>query len=225
MWILVIEDEPAMGDILRRGLEEENHTVTLVRDGIEGLRAAETCEIDAIVLDVMLPELSGIELARILRSTGRQMPILMLTARDAAADIVKGLDAGADDYLTKPFAFDVLLARLRALTRRAARPTARVLHASGLVLDPDVRQVRRGDRLLDLTLTEFRLLEFLMRRAGRVCARTAIIDGVWGLEQDVKGNTVDAFIRLLRAKIDEPYGPSAIETVRGFGYILRDEDR
>ena len=223
MWVLVIEDEPSMGELLRRGLEEENHTVTLARDGLEGLQVAETCNIDAIVLDVMVPELNGIEVARRLRSAGRQMPILMLTARDAAGDIVRGLDAGADDYLTKPFSFTVLLARLRALSRRAARPAVRTLRVADLVLDPATHEVTRGGSVLDLTITEFRLLEFLMRRAGRACSRAAIIDGVWGLEQDVKGNTVDAFIRLLRAKVDGGHRPALIQTVRGYGYILRDE--
>jgi two-component system, OmpR family, response regulator len=223
VWVLVIEDELSMGELLRRGLEEENHTVTLARDGLEGLHAAETFNIDLIVLDVMVPELNGIEVARRLRSAGRQVPILMLTARDAPGDIVKGLDAGADDYLTKPFAFRVLLARLRALSRRAARPAVRTLRVADLVLDPATHKVARGKRVLDLTITEFRLLEFLMRRAGRVCSRAAIIDGVWGLEQDVKGNTVDAFIRLLRVKVDGGHRSALIQTVRGYGYILRDE--
>ena len=179
VWVLVIEDEPSMGELLRRGLEEENHTVTLARDGVEGLQVAETCNIDAIVLDVMVPELNGIEVARRLRSAGRQVPILMLTARDATGDIVRGLDAGADDYLTKPFSFTVLLARLRALSRRAGRPAVRTLRVADLVLDPATHEVTRDGRGLDLTSTEFRLLEFLMRRAGRACSRAAIIDGVW----------------------------------------------
>ena len=223
MWVLVIEDEPSMGELLRRGLEEENHTVTLARDGLEGLQVAKASNVDAVVLDVMVPELSGIEVARLLRAAGRQVPILMLTARDAPHDIVKGLDAGADDYLTKPFSFTVLLARLRALSRRSARPARRTLEAADLVLDPGTHQVSRGGRALDLTITEFRLLEFLMRRTGHVCSRASIIDGVWGLEQDVKGNTVDAFIRLLRGKIDGEHEPALIQTVRGYGYILRDE--
>jgi DNA-binding response OmpR family regulator len=223
VWVLVIEDEPSMGELLRRGLEEENHTVTLARDGLEGIQVAETCAIDAIVLDVMMPELSGIEVARRLRSSGRHVPILMLTARDAATDIVRGLDAGADDYLTKPFSLDVLFARLRAITRRAPRPAVQTLRIADLFLDPAAHEVKRGTSALDLTITEFRLLEFLMRRAGRACSRTAIIDGVWGLEQDVKGNTVDAFIRLLRAKVDGGHHPTLIQTIRGYGYILRDE--
>jgi DNA-binding response OmpR family regulator len=219
----VIEDEPSMGQLLRQGLEEENHTVTLARDGLEGLHAAETCNVDAIVLDVMVPGLSGIEVAKRLRAAGKQVPILMLTARDAAADIVKGLDAGADDYLTKPFAFNVLLARLRALSRRASRPAVRTLQIGDLVLDPSTHAVKRAGRVIALTSTEFRLLEFMMRRAGRVSSRAAIIDGVWGMEQDVKANTVDAFIRLLRSKVDGGSRPALIQTVRGYGYVLRDE--
>jgi DNA-binding response OmpR family regulator len=223
MWVLVVEDEATMGDLLRRGLEEEHHTVILAHDGVEGLHVAETCNVDVAVLDVMLPGLSGIEISRRLRAAGRQVPILMLTARDAPGDIVNGLDAGADDYLTKPFAFRVLLARLRALTRRAARAPVRTLQVADLSLDPVTYQVTRRGVLLDLTTTEFRLLEFLLRRAGRVCSRAAIIDGVWGLDQDVKMNTVDAFIRLLRAKVDGGHRTSLIQTVRGYGYVLRDE--
>src|ERR1700704_6619205 len=156
-----------MGELLRRGLEEENHTVTLARDGLEGLQVAETCNVDAIVLDVMVPVLNGIEVARRLRSAGRQVPILMLTARDAPSDIVSGLDAGADDYLTKPFSFRVLLARLRALSRRAARPAVARLQVDDLELDPAAHQVTRAGVALSLTATEYRVLEFLMRRAGR----------------------------------------------------------
>jgi DNA-binding response OmpR family regulator len=223
VWVLVIEDETVMGELLRQGLEEANHTVTLTRDGHEGLHAAETCPVDAIVLDVMLPGLSGIEVARRLRSAGRQMPILMLTARDAPADVVNGLDAGADDYLTKPFAFKVLLARLRALSRRATQAPLPVLRAGDLALDLTNRHVTRAGRALDLTNTEFRLLEFLMRRIGRACSRAAIIDGVWGMEKDVQPNTVDAFIRQLRSKVDTARRTPLIQTVRGYGYILRDD--
>src|SRR4051812_15935581 len=223
MGVLVIEDEPSIGELLRQGLEEDNHTVTLTRNGLEGAHAAETCNVDAVVLDVMVPGLNGIDVARRLRAAGRQVPILMLTARDSTTDIVKGLDAGADDYLTKPFSLKVLLARLRALSRRAARPSVQLFQVGDLALDPSTRAVTRAGRTLDLTNTEFRVLEFLMRRAGRVCSRAAIIDGVWGMEQDVKANTVDAFIRLLRAKVDGHRRPALIQTVRGYGYILRDE--
>jgi DNA-binding response OmpR family regulator len=223
VWVLVIEDEPAMGDLLRRGLEEENHTVTLARDGLEGLHAAETCGVDAVIVDVMLPGLDGIDIARRLRASGRKMPILMVTARDAPGDIVKGLDAGADDYLTKPFPFTVLLARLRALSRRATQPPTDTLQIADLTLDPVTHDVRRAGKATGLTHTEFRLLEFLMRRAGKACSRAAIIDGVWGLEKDVQANTVDAFIRLLRVKVDEGRASSLIHTVRGYGYIVRED--
>jgi DNA-binding response OmpR family regulator len=171
----------------------------------------------------MLPGLSGIEVARRLRSARRQMPILMLTARDAPADVVNGLDAGADDYLTKPFAFKVLLARLRALSRRATQAPLPVLRAGDLALDLTNRHVTRAGRAVDLTNTEFRLLEFLMRRIGRACSRAAIIDGVWGMEKDVQPNTVDAFIRQLRSKVDTARRTPLIQTVRGYGYILRDD--
>jgi DNA-binding response OmpR family regulator len=224
VWILVVEDEASMGELLRRGLEEANHTVTLARDGLEGLHAARTCSFDAIVLDVMLPGLDGFEVARRLRAAGRQTPILMLTARDAAPDIVKGLDAGADDYLTKPFSLKVLLARLRALSRRAAQPPVPTLQVGDLVLDPASRVVTRGGRPIVLTATEFRLLEFFLRRAGRAASRSAIIEAVWGFEEDVEANTVDAFIKLLRDKLDSGPGRKLIHTIRGYGYILREEE-
>jgi DNA-binding response OmpR family regulator len=223
VWILVVEDEPSMGELLRQGLEEENHTVTLVRDGLEGVHAAETGNIDAIVLDVMIPGIDGIEVARRLRAAGHQIPILMLTARDATPDIVRGLDAGADDYLTKPFAFRVLLARLRALSRRAALPAVARLQVDDLELDPASHQVSRGGVPLSLTATEYRLLEFLMRRAGRAVSRSAMIDGVWGFDEDIETNTVDVFIRLLREKIDLGHQRKLIHTVRGYGYVLRED--
>jgi two-component system response regulator MprA len=222
VWVLVVEDEPSMGELLRQGLEEANHTVTLARDGIEGLAAAETCAVDAIVLDVMLPRLGGIDVAKRLRAAHQQVPILMLTARDAPADVVKGLDAGADDYLTKPFPLKVLLARLRALSRRAPRPAQETLRVGDLTLNPATREVTRGETSIDLTSTEFRLLEYLLRRTGRVCSRESIMNGVWGLEKDVQANTVDVYIKLLRSKIDTG-GPPLIHTVRGYGYVVRDE--
>jgi len=223
MWILVVEDEPAMAESLRQGLEEANHSVTLARDGLEGLHAAETSSFDAIVLDVMMPRMDGIEVTRRLRANGRQTPILLLTACDAAMDIVKGLDAGADDYLTKPFSFKVLLARLRAISRRAERPAVATLQVDDLVLDPASRQVTRGGEDVPLTATEFRVLEFLMRRANRAVSRSAIIEGVWGFEEDVESNTVDAYIKLLRDKIESGGRRRLIHTVRGYGYILREE--
>jgi two-component system response regulator MprA len=224
MWILVVEDEASMGELLRRGLEEQNHVVALAADGLEALHAARTSNFDAIVLDVMIPGVDGVEVTRRLRAAKHQAPIIMLTARDAPADIVRGLDAGADDYLTKPFSLKVLLARLRAITRRAARPAAAALQVADLVLDPASREVSRAGHKINLTATEFRVLEFLMRRAGRAASRSAIIDAVWGFEKDVESNTVDVFIKLLRAKIDNPPHRKLIHTMRGYGYILREDE-
>ena len=223
MWILVVEDEPAMRDALRQGLEDENHTVALAADGLEGIHAAETLDLDAIILDVMLPRLSGIDLVRRLRASGIQTPVLMLTARDAAGDVVRGLDAGADDYLTKPFSFKILLARLRAISRRSAQAPKTRLQVADLILDPASHQVSRGGVALSLTATEYRVLEFLMRRAGHAASRPAIIEGVWGFDQEVETNTVEAFIRHLREKIDQGREHKLIHTVRGFGYIVRDD--
>jgi two-component system OmpR family response regulator len=223
MWILVVEDENSMREALRMGLEEENHRTTLTSDGLEGIYAAETCDFDAIVLDVMIPGMDGVDLVRRLRAAGRQTPVLMLTARDAAADVVRGLDAGADDYLTKPFSFDILLARLRSISRRAAHPQKSKLQVDDLLLDPASREVTRAGATASLTATEFRVLEFLMRRAGHAVSRSSIIEGVWGFEEEIEANTVDAFIRHLREKIDLGHPRRLIQTVRGYGYILRDE--
>ncbi len=219
-----MEDETQMGELLRQGLEEQNHAVTLARDGVEGLHAAETSNFDAIVLDVMMPGMDGIEVARRLRASSNRTPIIMLTARDAVQDIVKGLDAGADDYLTKPFSLKVLLARLRAISRRASQAPAQLLEVDDLSLDPASRKVVRAGRKIHLTATEFRVLEFLMRRAGRAAARSALIEAVWGFESDVELNTVDAFIKLLRDKIDSGRKKKLIHTLRGYGYILREEE-
>jgi two-component system response regulator MprA len=222
MWILVAEDEPSMGDLLLQGLEEQNQTVTLARDGEEALAAIAGTAFDAIVLDVMMPRVSGFEVARHVRSARNHTPILMLTARDAPADIVKGLDAGADDYLVKPFAFSVLMARLRAITRRSAQAPVQELRADDLCLDPAAREVQRGGRRIAVTPTEFRLLEVLLRRANRAVARSSIIEAVWGFDEDVESNTLDVYIRLLREKVDNDGNKRLIHTVRGFGYILRD---
>ena len=214
------EDETSMGDLLRQGLEEQNHTVTLARDGEEALAAVAASVYDAIVLDVMMPRVNGFEVARRLRATKNHTPILMLTARDSAEDIVKGLDAGADDYLVKPFSLNVLMARLRAVSRRAAQAPVKELRALDLSLDPAAREVRKAGTKISLTPTEFRLLELLMRRANRAVSRTAIIEAVWGFDHDVEPNTVDVYIKLLREKVDSK--AQLIHTVRGFGYILRD---
>jgi DNA-binding response OmpR family regulator len=224
MRVLIVEDDRSMTEVLKKGLEEENHVVSVARDGPEGLELSESYQFDVIVLDWMLPRMDGLDVARRLRKNGRAAPILMLTARDAVPDIVKGLDAGADDYLTKPFSFAEFLARLRALARRprVASPTRR-LEAGDLALDLGRHQVFRGRQEIHLTQTEYRLLEFLMRRAGAVASRRAIIEAVWGLDADVEENTLDAFVRLLRNKVDQGHKGKLIHTVRGFGYCVRPE--
>ncbi len=216
------EDEPSMGDLLVQGLAEQNQTVTLARDGEEALSALATGAFDAIVLDVMMPRVNGFEVARRLRSEKNNTPILMLTARDASEDIVKGLDAGADDYLVKPFVFTVLMARLRAIARRGAQPAVQELRAHDLCLNPASRAVTRGGKTIALTSTEFRLLEHLMRRANHAVSRNSIIEAVWGFNDDIESNTVDVYIKLLREKADNDLNHRLIHTVRGFGYILRD---
>ena len=224
MWILVVEDERRMAGLLRKGLEEEGHSVMVAYDGREGLEAARMRAFDAIVLDLMLPGLDGFQVLRRLRELGNTTPILVLTARDAVPDIVRGLDLGADDYLTKPFAFSELLARLRTIARRAAPARPTKLEIGGLTLDPATREVYRDGQRVNLTPTEYRLLEFLMRRAGRVAPREEIIEAVWGAEREVESNTLDAFIRLLRTKIDNGYQAKLIHTVRGFGYSIREPE-
>jgi len=221
MRVLIVEDERAMAELLKKGLEEENHRAALAFDGVEGLELARTYEFDAIVLDLMLPRVDGFEVARRLRYAGNETPILILTARDAVPDIVKGLDLGADDYLTKPFSFEEFLARLRTVARRGSAPRPTCLRVADLTLDPASRQALRGRREIRLSPTEYRLLELLMRRAGRVVTRTAIVEAVWGLENDVEENTLDAFVRLLRGKVDKGFSPKLIQTVRGIGYCLR----
>ena len=222
MRILIVEDEKKLAGLLKKGLEEENHSVTLAYDGQEALDLAELSEFDAIVLDIMLPVLDGFEVARRLRRAKNETPILVLTARDAVQDVVKGLDIGADDYLTKPFAFEELLARLRSVARRGSSPRPTQLRVADLTLDPATRQVKRGNQDLHLSPTEFRLLEFLMRRAGRVVSRNAIVESVWGFDGEVEENTLDAFIRLLRTKVDREFNKKLIHTVRGVGYTLRE---
>jgi DNA-binding response OmpR family regulator len=224
MRVLIVEDDRNMAGLLQKGLEEENHMVSVAAEGRTGLELAESYQFDVIVLDWMLPGMDGLEVARRLRKAGKTTPILMLTARDAVPDIVKGLDAGADDYLTKPFSFAEFLARLRALGRRPAPAAAGTrLEVADLSLDPSTRQVFRGRDEIHLTPTEYRLLEFLMRRSGRVASRRAIVEAVWGLEADVEENTLDAFVRLLRAKVDDGRKQKLLHTARGFGYSVKQE--
>jgi DNA-binding response OmpR family regulator len=223
MRILVIEDERHMAALLRKGLEEEGYAVSVAYDGNQGREAASRFEFDAIVLDVMLPYMNGYEVARHLRQHRRHTPILMLTARDAEADVIRGLNLGADDYLTKPFSFEVLLARLRAITRRAPILQPEELRVGGIVLVPSTHDVSCGGERISLTRTEFNLLEYLMRRPGRVASRRSLIEAVWGFDREVEGNTLDAFISLLRRKIDGERKVSLIRTVRGVGYTLGEE--
>jgi two-component system response regulator MprA len=222
MRILVVEDEREMSSLLKNGLQEERHSVVVACDGETGLNLAQGSEFDAIVLDVMLPRMDGFEVARRLRAVENHTPILMLTARDAVSDVARGLDLGVDDYLTKPFSFVELLARLRAVARRGNAPRPLTVQVRDLVLDPATRQVTRNGQEIYLTLTEFRLLEFLMRRAGRVVSRDAILDAVWGTLDEVGENTLDVFISLLRNKIDKGPEPKLIHTIRGVGYCVRD---
>ena len=225
MRILIVEDEKKMAAVLKKGLEADNHRVSLALDGRDGLDLASTIEFDVIVLDLMLPVIDGFEVARRLRKTDNHTPILMLTARDAVPDIVKGLDVGADDYLTKPFAFEVFLARLRSVARRGSTPRPTILQVSDLVLNPASHQVIRGEREIHLSPTEFRLLELLMRRAGRVVRRDTIVEAVWDFDHDVEENTLDTFIRLLRTKVDRDPDHKLIQTVRGVGYTIRENSR
>ncbi len=225
MRILVVEDEKRMAELLKKGLEEENHSVTLALDGRTALELADMAEFDAIVLDIMLPGIDGFEVARRLRRSKNNTPILVLTARDAVPDVVKGLDVGADDYLTKPFAFEEFLARLRSVARRGPIPRPTTLRVADLILDPATRQASRGNQNIHLSPTEYRLLEFLMRRAGRVVSRRAIIEAVWGFDEEVEENTLDAFIRLLRSKVDRDFDQKLLQTVRGTGYTLGEEPK
>jgi two-component system OmpR family response regulator len=218
--ILVVEDEPKLGRLLVRGLGEEGHPTDLAQTGEEALWMAGAAPYDAIVLDVMLPGIDGFATCTELRARGVWTPVLMLTARDAIEDKIEGLDTGADDYLVKPFAFSELLARLRALARRAPseRPTA--LQVDDLKLDPATHRAWRGDDELDLTAKEFVLLEAFMRRPGEVLSRVQLLDAAWDLAFESQSNVVDVYIRYLREKVDRPFGRQSIETVRGVGYRL-----
>ena len=223
MRVLVVEDEKKLGQLLGRGLREEGYAADVADRGEEALWMARAVPYDAIVLDVMLPGAGGFEICRRLRRDGVWTPVLMLTARDGVDDRVGGLDAGADDYLTKPFAFEELLARLRALTRRAPveRPPVLEVEVGDLRLDPAAHQAWRGERELDLSAKEFALLELFMRRAGLTLSRTQLLDGAWDIAFESRSNVVDVYVRYLREKIDRPFGRKSIETVRGVGYRLR----
>jgi len=221
MRVLVVEDEVRMAGLLERALREEGHAVDVAADGPEGLWLATENAYGAIVLDLTLPGLDGFELCRRLRESGRWMPVLMLTARDAVGDRVRGLDAGADDYLVKPFSLLELAARLRALARRDDRSRPVILTEADLKLDPAAKQAWRSDIELRLSPKEFSLLELFLRHPGRVLTRSQIIEEVWDFAYDGGSNVVDQYVNYLRRKVDVPFGRHDIETVRGMGYRLR----
>ena len=225
MHVLVVEDDRALADLLRRGLTQEYYTVDVAHEGIGGLERAESGAYDAMVLDVMLPGMDGLQIARRLRAEGSNLPILMLTARDALHDKLGGFSAGADDYLAKPFAFEELLARLRACARRSSPQIEQDrLTAGDLVLDRRAHEVIRAGKTLDLTPKEFALLEYLMRHPGQVLSRTLILERVWDYSFDSLANVVDATIRRLRKVVDEGFAYPLIHTVRGVGYKLKVPD-
>jgi len=224
MKLLIVEDEARMAELLLQGLTEEGHTAMCASNGAEGFSLAKSSEFDVIILDIMMPKLSGYELAKRLRAENVRTPILMLTAKDSVPDIVRGLNLGADDYMTKPFSFDELVARLHVLKRReqAARQTK--LQVADLVLDPARREVMRGEQRVSLTRTEYSLLEHLIYRAGQAVSRRSLIEAVWGFDREIKENTLEAFMHLLRNKVDPPGRLKLIHTVRGQGYMIRAED-
>jgi DNA-binding response OmpR family regulator len=225
MKLLIVEDEVRMAELLRKGLTEEGHAVLCASDGAEGLALAKSHDFDVIILDVMMPKLSGYDVAKRLRTHKIQTPILMLTAKDSVPDIVRGLDQGADDYMTKPFSFDELVARLRAVRRRSLPAQDTNLRVGDLVLDLASREVLRGQQRVVLSRTEYGLLERLMYRSGKVVSRRSLIESVWGFEREIEENTLDAFMRLLRNKVDAPGKAKLIHTVRGVGYVIRSDGR
>jgi two-component system OmpR family response regulator len=222
MRVLVVEDDPRMAGILERGLEEETYAVDVVGEAPEAVWLATEQDYDAIVLDVMLPGMDGFEVCRRLRQADRWAPVLLLTARGGVEHRVAGLDAGADDYLAKPFSFAELTARLRALIRRGAHQRPAVLRVGDLRLDPAKRRAWRGTTELDLTNKEFAVLELFMRHEGEVLTRTRILDHAWDFAYDGTSNVVDQYVAYLRRKIDRPFGRDDLETVRGAGYRLRE---
>jgi len=221
MRVLVVEDEIKLASLIRRGLRSEGFAADVAIKGEDALWMAASSTYDAIVLDVMLPGIDGLEVCRRLRTAGVWSPVLMLTARDRLADRIGGLDAGADDYLTKPFAFAELLARLRALARRAAPERPAIIAVGDLVLDPATHGVRRGAAEIDLSPKEFAMLETFMRRPNRVLSRFDLLEHAWDYDYDNRSNVVDVYVRYLREKIDRPFGRASLETVRGAGYRLR----
>ncbi len=222
MRILLVEDEKNVAGFIKKGLTEEFYTVDASINGEDGFLMATTTEYDLIILDIMLPDINGIELCRRIKNHNIKTPVLMLTAVDSIESKVKGLDSGADDYLTKPFAFEEFLARVRALLRRPTLMSA-LLKVSDLTLDPVRHEAKRGGQIIQLTWKEFALLEYLMRNKGRILSRTKIFDHIWGDDLDTSSNVVDVYISYLRDKIDKNYSPKLIQTVRNVGYVLRED--
>jgi DNA-binding response OmpR family regulator len=224
MRILIVEDDQRLARQLKKGVEEQGHSCALAFDGLAGLESAQQNAFDVAVLDVMLPGLDGLKLVQRLRAAANTTPVLLLTARDSPEDIVAGLDAGADDYLTKPFSLKVLLARLRALCRRKDDEPKRRLRIGDVVLDPAAHTVTRASSAIELTPREFVLLESLMRASGRVITRSRLIELVWGNAREVENNTLDVFVRQVRVKLEPPGTRKVIQTIRGIGYAIREEE-
>ncbi len=221
MRILIVEDEPRMLELLRKGLYEHGYTVMTAADGETGLEMATAHEVDALVLDIGLPKLDGYALLQTLRDRTRKTPVLMLTARDAEDDIIRGLDVGADDYLTKPFSFPELVARLQSITRQQRAPTEGAVRIDDLSVGSTRQSVTRGGKSVDLTRLEFLLLTCLVRRAGQCVSRQALIEFIWGADHPVGPSALDVLMNSLRAKIDAPYRTKLIATIRGAGYLLQ----
>lgn len=223
MRVLIIEDEQRIAAAIKQGLEQEAYAVDIAFDGDEGYRSAVAEEYDILVVDVMLPTMNGYDICRQLRNDGIHTPIILLTAKDQASDIITGLDSGADDYLAKPFSFEVLLARMRALLRRPHETASEVLSAGDLQLNPATHSVIRAGTPLNLTVKEFGILEYLLRNKGRILSKNNIMTHVWDFDADILPNTVEVFITYLRNKIEKPFpGPPIIHTVRGVGYKIED---
>ncbi len=225
MRILIVEDQVKMAALIRRGMRGEGVAADVAVKGEDALWMAEATSYDAIVLDIMLPGIDGLEVCRRLRAANIWSPILLLTARDSVSDRVAGLDGGADDYLTKPFSFAELMARMRALVRRGAVERPVELRVGDLRLDPATKRVWRGDTQIELSAKEFAILETFMRRPGEVLSRYALLEQAWDYDYENRSNVVDSYVRFLRQKIDKPFGTDSIETVRGSGYRLRTGDR
>jgi len=219
--VLIVEDTPKMSALLQRAFREDGYAVDVQASGNEAVWMASECDFDAVILDLGLPDIDGFEVCRQLRERGRWMPILMLTAREAVPDLVRGLDSGADDYVTKPFDIEELRARLRALIRRGPSERPAVLTVGDLVLDPAGMTIRRGSTPISMAAKEFAVLEYFMRHPGDVISRARFLEHVWDFARDGDSNIVDVYVRFLRDKIDRPFGVRSIETVRGAGYRLR----